>query len=497
MRSNKKLFSSGVDSVSRDLVVLALLALLAMQSRPVWAQSNVWTRTGPEGTNLTSVAVDPRNPSTMYATNGGASSSGITQVFKSVDGGASWVAFSTLPVAIQGLPAIDALAIDSKIPSTIYAYGWGGVFKSTDSGQTWVDTLLPAVGVGTYGLGTYFQRGGVVTLAIDSQNSDVVYAGAFVCEGLCGGRVFKSTDGELTWITPKFVFTAPVCSQTISALAVDPQNPSTVYATTTDCNDQGGNLFKSTDGGLNWKRTTLQVFTYYQPANAIEIDPENPNRIYVGTGYGIATSTDSGESWSSTNLPVNSGRAEQFLVTSLVIDRQNPSTLYTAGYSPSASARPLSQIFKSVDGGVSWIPFGDPLSGLYIRSLVVTSGPKTLYAGTSSGVFKIVDTTPVLSLDSAQYCVGGSWKLKVSNGATRTAIRLLGTSNGQSWEVRDWRKTDGDGNWSETGGFAVGMEGKHFLRVEIDGTLSNVVSFVVSNCGDVASIAVYSDHSKR
>jgi hypothetical protein len=97
-------------------------------------------------------------------------------------------------------------------------------------------------------------------------------------------------------------------------------------------------------------------------------------------------------------------------------------------------------------------------------------------------VFKIVDNTPVLSLDSAQYCVGSSWNLKVSNAATNTSIRLLGTSNAQSWEIRDWRKTDGDGNWSEAGEFAAGTEGRYFLSVDIDEALSNIVSFVVSNC---------------
>ena len=129
--------------------------------------------------------------------------------------------------------------------------------------------------------------------------------------------------------------------------------------------------------------------------------------------------------------------------------------------------------------------FRDGLSGLYIRSLALTpNDPRILYAGTSSGVFKIVDNTntPVLSLDSEQYCVGGSWELRVSNGTTNTLIGLLGTSNSQSWEIRDWRKTDGDSSWIETGSFAAGTEGNHFLRVSIGGTLSNVVSFVVSNC---------------
>jgi len=381
----------------------------------------------------------------------------------------------------QGFRTIDALAITPETPSTVYAYGLGGLFKSTDSGESWVDTGFPD-SVRTPAIDP---KNGVTTFAIDPQNSEVIYAGTFVCSGICGGRVFKSTDGGHTWITPKFVFTWPVCSQSISALAVDPQKPSTLFATTTDCNDQGGDLFKSTDGGMTWQKTILRVFTYYAAQNVIDIDPQNPNRMYVGTGYGIATSTDGGESWSQVNFLGNSGLEDQFLVTSLAIDRQNPSTLYAAGYAwpNSASPLPLPGIFKSVDGGISWMPFSDGLNGLYLRSLALTpSGPRILYAGTSGGVFEIVNNEPVLSLDSAQYCVGSFWNLKVSNGATNTSIRLLGTSNGQSWEIRDWRKTDGHGNWSEIGVFAPGTEGSDFLRVDINGTLSNVVSLVVSNC---------------
>jgi hypothetical protein len=104
-------------------------------------------------------------------------------------------------------------------------------------------------------------------------------------------------------------------------------------------------------------------------------------------------------------------------------------------------------------------------------------------AGSGSGLFKIFDDTPVLALDSARYCIGATWMLRVANGVTNTPIRLLGTSNGQSWEIQGWRKSDGDGNWSDAGVFAAGTEGSHFLRVEINGTLSNVVSFVVSKCG--------------
>ena len=333
MRSNTKGFSAIVESVIRSLVVLAFLAFLAAECRLVWAESNVWTRIGPVGANLAAVAMDAQNPSTLYAVNNGSSPSEPTQVFKSIDGGANWSTLSALPVPSQGLRTIDALAIDPKTPSTIYAYGRGGLFKSTDSGESWVDTGFPD-SVRTPAI----EPNGVTTLAIDPQNSEVIYAGTFVCSGLCGGRVFQSTDAGHTWITPTFVFTDPVCSQAISALAVDPQNPRTLYATTTDCNDQGGDLFQSTDGGMTWKKTILHLFTYYEYENVIAIDYQNPNRMYVGTGYGVATSTDGGESWGQANFLGNSGLPEQFLVTSLAVDRQNPSTVYAAGYVWSHSA---------------------------------------------------------------------------------------------------------------------------------------------------------------
>src|SRR5262245_30980945 len=89
---------------------------------------------------------------------------------------------------------------------------------------------------------------------------------------------------------------------------------------------------------------------------------------------------------------------------------------------------------------------------------------------------------PVISLDFAQHCVGDTWKLKLSNGVPNTSMRLLGTSNGKSWEITDWRKTDGVGSFTEEGTFAAGTVGSHTLKLDIGGILSNTLSFVVSEC---------------
>jgi hypothetical protein len=92
------------------------------------------------------------------------------------------------------------------------------------------------------------------------------------------------------------------------------------------------------------------------------------------------------------------------------------------------------------------------------------------------------DEYPVLSLSSTNYCLGAPWNLRVQSLAPDSSIRLVGTSNGKPWEIADWRKTDDSGNYSETAAFPPGSEGDHTLYVEIDGRVSNEVSFSVTRC---------------
>lgn len=88
---------------------------------------------------------------------------------------------------------------------------------------------------------------------------------------------------------------------------------------------------------------------------------------------------------------------------------------------------------------------------------------------------------PVLTLDPTQYRVGDSWSVKVGYGAPNTPARLLGTSNGQPWEIPEWRNTDGRGSFQVDGMFAAGTEGRYTLQVEIGGVFSNTITFVVLN----------------
>jgi hypothetical protein len=90
---------------------------------------------------------------------------------------------------------------------------------------------------------------------------------------------------------------------------------------------------------------------------------------------------------------------------------------------------------------------------------------------------------PVLSIGSTAYCVGSAWSSGVSNALPNAAVRLVGTTNGQSWVIAPWATTNANGSFSPGGTFAQGTQGSYTLRVEVDGKISNTVYFVISNCG--------------
>ena len=112
----------------RKVLLTGLLTLLiTSQAGTVSAGTNVWTSIGPEGGQISSLAIDPTNPSTLYAGTWGGG------VFKSTNGGAAWSAVNTGLTGIY----VYALAIDPATPGTLYAGTYGGVFKSTNGGAAW------------------------------------------------------------------------------------------------------------------------------------------------------------------------------------------------------------------------------------------------------------------------------------------------------------------------------------------------------------------------
>jgi hypothetical protein len=137
--------------------------------------AGTWTAVNTGLTDLCvgSLAIDPSNPTTLYAGTGGG-------VFKSIDAGGTWAAVNAGLASLS----IGALVIHPLSPATLYAGTAGGVSKSTDAGATWaaVNRGLPTLGVGA--------------LALDPTGSTTVYA------GLEPGGVWQSTPPtEATSVT--------------------------------------------------------------------------------------------------------------------------------------------------------------------------------------------------------------------------------------------------------------------------------------------------------
>ena len=106
----------------------ALLSIFISGFGTLWAGDNVWTSIGPEGGRVQALAIDPKEPSTVYAAS-------IGGIFKTTDAGASWKpANSGLPVGYTA----GTLAIDPQNSGTVYAaFGSGGVYKNILPNGTW------------------------------------------------------------------------------------------------------------------------------------------------------------------------------------------------------------------------------------------------------------------------------------------------------------------------------------------------------------------------
>ncbi len=320
---------------------------------------------GLEIVDVHALAIDPGNPSTMYA----AAGDGVS---KTVDSGAEWRTVR-FPGPGRGKAVVPSVLIDPNNPKVLYASvedATGCVYtdhylrKSTDGGTPWSD--LPP---------TYCVLGATISLAMDAMESNTVYAAPEDVAD-CGTPVDTTTDGGQTW-KQNYI------DGFVAALVIEPGNPATLYAGTSWW-PRG--VLKSTDGGRTWSNVGLADLD----VSVLAIDPVNAKVLYAGTSAaypdgtpGIFESTDGAATWADSNTGLETIIRMRNAITSIVVDGKRSAVyLGTAG----------GGIFRSVDGGATWSPLNDGLPSLDIRALAIrTDGSGTLYAATPAGVFRVVD----------------------------------------------------------------------------------------------------------
>ncbi|MCH2194984.1 hypothetical protein [Kordia sp.] len=229
--------------------------------------------------------------------------------------------------------------------------------------------------------------GRVTAIDVITNNPDVMYIGT------ASGGLWKSTSGGIKW---KPIFDKEVTAS-VGAVAIQQSNPSVIWVGTGEGNPRnslngGYGIYKSLDGGKNWKLMGLEKTRHI---HRVIIDPTNPDIVYVaaiGSPWGehpergIYKTTDGGETWKQILFANNKTGAAD-----LVMDPTNPNKLIAAMWEHKRdpwffkSGGKGSGLHITHDGGKTWKKLSDkdglPKGDLgRIGIAIAPSSPNIIYA---------------------------------------------------------------------------------------------------------------------
>ena len=365
-----------------------------------------------QGDEVYDLLFDPHTPNRAYAT------TRLSGLGRSSDGGASWTPASS------GLPAgaiLRGLAADPTPVGALYTGQIGApgrLFTSSNAGSSW--SLLNNDLTFTT----------IHAFAADPTDPNVAYAGAW------GGGTWKTTDGGTTWTQ------LPEAPVSAAALAVDPHNPQTIYAT----DRTEPTLWQSADGGQRWWRR-FRAGDEYSRLQALAVDPHQAGTVYISAfkkgGYGAEGSlfrlTEAGYLDVTGSLPR--------VAISLAISPDQPGLLLASTH--------VYGLYRSTDGGRSWSTVAGGLPKVGFNVMAWEPGSGVLWAGACSGSFPDYMLPPGLPNGDDEPGLyrstdgGVTWQKHLAgvvgkgfaftSGAIYAAARdhiYLSTDGGQTWNAQ-------------------------------------------------------------
>ncbi len=301
--------------------------------------------------------------------------------------------------------------------------------------------------------------GRIDDFAVVQDDPRIIYAAT------ASGGLWKTKNKGVTW---EPIFDDQETS-TIGDVTLSPSNPDVVWVGTGEPNNRqssswGIGVFKSTDGGKTWKNMGLRDTHHI---GRIVIHPTDPDIAYVAAlGHlwgpnkerGLFKTTDGGKTWSNTKfIDENTGFVD------VAIDPENPDTLYAAAYQRRRrgwgfnGGGPGSGLYKTTDGGESWIRLSEGLPDGDIGRIgldIYRKNPNIVYALVEhkrGGIFRSEDK-------------GFSWK-KMSSTNPRpmyySQIRIDPNNDQRIWVLGARMYFSEDGGKTFNTGLVTRIHGDH------------------------------------
>lgn len=203
------------------------------------------------------------------------------------DGGKTWrKSASGMPQTAATHILLDpASQVEARV---LYAAGFGrGVYKSSDSGQSWVLKNNGIEGADPLAWRLARDPTGVLYLVVARRSQNGAYGDAN------DGAVYRSTDGAETWTK----LPLPATTNGPNGLTIDPDDPQRLYLAAwgryVSTGDTDGGVFVSTDGGATWRNTHSADQHIYD----VTVDPRNGVLYASGFESSVWRSDDRGETW--------------------------------------------------------------------------------------------------------------------------------------------------------------------------------------------------------
>ena len=253
-------------------------------------------------------------------------------------------------------------------------------------------------------IGPAFTSGRIADFAVNPNNHSEYYVAT------ASGGLWKTTNSGTTW-SP---LADTIQAYAMGCVVIDPTNSNVVWLGTGENNHQralgwGTGVYKSEDGGQNWKFMGLKDS---RQIGDIVVDPKNPNTVYVaaegsvwgpGGERGLYKTIDGGKTWNKVlNISENTG------VNNVVMDPRDSNLLYATSEQrrrhtyTKIGGGPETAVYKTTDGGATWEKI---MKGL----------PKSDMGGTGIAISPVNPDVVYLIAEAAE---GGGFFRSTNRGAT-------------------------------------------------------------------------------